>query len=51
MRQRDFVAFLTSAIAFPRIALAQDRPKLARVGFLGPALAVNFVPRVDALRA
>ena len=25
--------------------------KLARVGFLGPAPAVNFVPRVDALRA
>ena len=51
MKRRDFVAFLTSAIAFPRLALAQDRPKLARVGFLGPAPAVNFVPRVDALRA
>jgi hypothetical protein len=37
MRRRDFAAFLTSAIAIPRLALAQDRPKLARVGFLGPA--------------
>jgi ABC-type uncharacterized transport system substrate-binding protein len=51
MRRREVVAFLATAAASPRLALAQERTKVARIGFLGPAPAANFAPRVDALRA
>ena len=51
MRRREVVAFLATAAASPRLALAQERTKVARIGFLCPAPAANFAPRVDALRA
>jgi putative tryptophan/tyrosine transport system substrate-binding protein len=51
MRRRAVVAFLGTVAAAPRLALAQERTKAARIGFLGPAPAANFAPRVDALRA
>ena len=51
MRRREVVAFLATAAASPQLALAQERTKVARIGFLGPAPAANFAPRVDALRA
>ena len=35
MRRREVVAFLATAAASPRVALAQERPKVARIGFLG----------------
>src|SRR5829696_9736753 len=31
--------------------VAQERTKIARVGYLGQAPAASFAPRVDALRA
>lgn len=46
MRRREVVALLATR----RLAFAQQRTKLARLGFLGPAPAANFAPRVDALR-
>ncbi len=49
MRRRDFLAAL-AATALPAATRAQQSTKLARIGFLGPAPAANFAPRVDALR-
>src|SRR5215211_2612726 len=51
MRRREFVCGLASAAAAPCLALAQDRAKVARIGYLGPAPATAFAPRVEALRA
>src|SRR5215217_7867825 len=51
MRRRVFVCGLASAAAAPCLALAQAQMKIARVGFLGPAPAANYAPRVEALRA
>ena len=52
MRRREVVlAVLATGVAPPHLGVAQDRAKLGRVGFLGPAPAENFAPRVDALRA
>src|SRR4051812_3811534 len=51
MRRREVIVLMASLIAVPRPALAQERAKIARVGYLGPAPAASFAPRVDALRA
>ena len=51
MRRRAFVCGLVSAAAAPCLVLAQERAKLARIGYLGLAPAAGYVPRVDALRA
>jgi putative tryptophan/tyrosine transport system substrate-binding protein len=51
MRRREFVCGLASAAAAPCLALAQDRAKVARIGYLGLAPAAGFAPRVEALRA
>src|SRR5829696_523164 len=51
MRRREVIALLTAAAAAPRATPAQERTRSARIGFLGPAPAANFAPRVDALRA
>jgi putative tryptophan/tyrosine transport system substrate-binding protein len=51
MRRRVFVCGLASAAAAPCLALAQAQMNIARVGFLGPAPAANYAPRVEALRA
>ena len=49
MRRREVLAGL-AATALPAATRAQQSTKLARIGFLGPAPAANFAPRVDALR-
>src|SRR3954451_9879789 len=49
MRRREVIAAL-AATALPAPTRAQQSTKLARIGFLGPAPAANFAPRVDALR-
>jgi putative tryptophan/tyrosine transport system substrate-binding protein len=51
MRRRDVIALLPSAAMAPHVALAQERARVARIGYLGPAPAASFAPRVDALRA
>jgi putative ABC transport system substrate-binding protein len=49
MRRREVIALATALTCAPG-ALAQQRTKVARIGYLGPAPAANFAPRVDALR-
>ena len=51
MRRRNVLALLATAVAFPRVSLAQEGTKFARIGYLGPAPAASFAPRVEALRA
>ena len=51
MTRREVLAFLVGATIAPRVSLAQERSKMARVGYLGPAPAASFAPRVEALRA
>jgi len=52
MRRRDVIALIGAMVAAtPGAGLAQDRTKVARVGYLGPAPAASFAPRVEALRA
>ena len=50
MRRREVIALIASALVAPHVAFAQAQMKIARVGFLGPAPAANYAPRVDALR-
>src|SRR3954454_12273393 len=51
MRRREIVAVLACAVAVPPLAPAQERAKVARVGYLGTAPAASFLPRLEALRA
>jgi len=48
MRRREVIAGLASAAAAPYLALAQDRAKVARIGFLGPTPAASVAPRATA---
>src|SRR5829696_924623 len=50
-RRRAFNALFAIAFTTPRLVLAQERAKLARIGYLGLAPAAGYAPRVDALRA
>jgi putative tryptophan/tyrosine transport system substrate-binding protein len=50
MRRRNFVTMLGTASLWALAANAQQGNKIARLGFLGPAPASNYAPRVDALR-
>ena len=50
MRRRQVFALIATTIASPSVAFAQDRAKIARIGYLGPAPAASFAARVDALR-
>jgi putative ABC transport system substrate-binding protein len=49
VRRREVLAAL-AATALPATTRAQQSTKLASIGFLGPAPAANFAPRLDALR-
>ena len=51
MRRRNVLALFATAVALPRVSLAQEGTKFARIGYLGPAPAASFAPRVEALRA
>jgi putative tryptophan/tyrosine transport system substrate-binding protein len=51
MRRREAIALILNAVGLPHHAFAQERTKIARVGYLGPAPAENFARRVEALRA
>jgi putative tryptophan/tyrosine transport system substrate-binding protein len=51
MRRRDFIAGLAGAAVAPHLGYAQERAKVARIGYLGPAPAASFAPRVEALQA
>jgi putative tryptophan/tyrosine transport system substrate-binding protein len=48
--RRELLAALGGAAAWP-VAVRAQQPKLARIGFLGPAPASTYSPRVEALRA
>jgi hypothetical protein len=51
IERRKFLATLGGVVtAWPLAARAQQ-PKLARIGFLGPAPASTYSSRVEALRA
>jgi putative tryptophan/tyrosine transport system substrate-binding protein len=52
MRRREFIGSLIgTAAAWPLTVRAQERPKIARIGFLGLAPASAWTGPVDALRA
>jgi putative ABC transport system substrate-binding protein len=51
MRRRAIITFLSGALAAPHLVFAQQRTTVARVGYLGPAPAASFAPRVEAFRA
>jgi putative tryptophan/tyrosine transport system substrate-binding protein len=50
MRRRDFIFALGGAVAWPRLARAQQ-PRMPRIGFLGLTSASSHAKRVEALRA
>ena len=47
MRRREFVCGLASAAAAPCLALAQDRAKVARIGYLKDGRAVEYSQSYD----
>ena len=51
MRRREFIGLIGGAAAWPHLARAQQGERMRRIGFLGPAPASSYLPRVDALRA
>src|SRR5215213_10868525 len=51
MRRRECIAGLAGAAVAPHLGYAQERAKVARIGYLGPAPAASFAPRVEALQA
>src|SRR5258705_11476462 len=50
-RRREFITLVGGAVAWPVAARAQQRGKMARIGFLGSATAAGSAKSVEAFRA
>ena len=51
MRRREFIGFVTGALACPVAARAQQPTNVARIGYLGFGTAAAAATRIEALRA
>jgi putative tryptophan/tyrosine transport system substrate-binding protein len=51
MRRRELISVIAGAAVWPFVARAQQPERMWRIGFLGPAPASSFAPRVEGLRA
>jgi hypothetical protein len=51
MRRREFITLLGGAAAWPLAARAQQRAKVAHIGYLGLVSASWHTPRITAFRA
>jgi hypothetical protein len=51
MSRRELISVIAGATVWPLVARAQQPERMWRIGFLEPAPASSFAPRVEGLRA